>query len=308
MQELTLSENLAQIELEINHHKQIAGQSIWEIGRRLNHVKENDLVHGQFMAWLEKVEIDHTSAKRMMKIATELPNSATLHHLGTTALHLIATLPEAERAQQLERIEQGDNPTVRELQEVKRQLNLAKSENEDLREKNERLAEQALKGMETKTIEKEVVKEVEVTPVDYDSTKSLNQTLMAKNQELSKENQALEEELEELKAKGKISQEMEELISQRQGKIQGLKKRRARVVECLGGKASRAYQDRKFAQAVFKEAELDFKGYFNVPNYAMLPKKHELAAMTYWDNWQPSNNTKLGIEARNGQMVMDLIS
>lgn len=87
-----------------------------------------------------------------------------------------------------------------------------------------------------------------------------------------------------------------------------LKKRRARVVECLGGKASRAYQDRKFAQAVFKEAELDFKGYFNVPNYAMLPKKHELAAMTYWDNWQPSNNTKLGIEARNGQMVMDLIS
>lgn len=224
MQELTLSENLAQIELEINHHKQIAGQSIWEIGRRLNHVKENDLAHGQFMEWLKKVEVDHTSAKRMMKIAKELPNSATLHHLGRTALHLIATLPEAEKTQQIERIEQGENPTVRELQEVKRQLNLAKTENEDLREKNERLAEQALKGMETKTIEKEVVKEVEVTPADYDSTKSLNQTLMAKNQELSKENKALEEELEELKAKGNISQEMEELIKQRKGKIQGLEK------------------------------------------------------------------------------------
>ena len=224
MQELTLSENLAQIELEINHHKQIAGQSIWEIGRRLNHVKENDLVHGQFMAWLEKVEIDHTSAKRMMKIATELPNSATLHHLGTTALHLIATLPEAERSQQLERIEQGDNPTVRELQEVKRQLNLAKSENKDLRKKNEQLAEQALNGLETKTIEKEVIKEVEVIPADYDSTKSLNQTLMSKNQELSKENQKLEDELKELKAQGNINQEMEELIKQRRGKIQGLEK------------------------------------------------------------------------------------
>lgn len=224
MQELTLSENLAQIELEINHHKQLAGQSIWEIGRRLNHVKEHDLVHGEFIEWLEKIGIERTEAHRMMKVAKELPNVATLQHLGTTALHLIATLPEAERAQQLERIEQGDNPTVRELQEVKRQLNLAKSENEDLREKNERLAEQALKGMETKTIEKEVVKEVEVTPADYDSTKSLNQTLMAKNQELSKENQALEEELEELKAKGNISQELEELISQRQGKIQGLEK------------------------------------------------------------------------------------
>lgn len=224
MQELTLSENLAQIELEINHHKQIAGQSIWEIGRRLNHVKEHDLVHGEFIEWLEKIGIERTEAHRMMKVAKELPNVATLQHLGTTALHLIATLPKAERDQQLERIEQGDNPTVRELQEVKRQLNLAKSENEDLRKKNEKLAEQALKGMETKTIEKEVVKEVEVTPADYDSTKSLNQTLMAKNQELSKENKALEEELEELKVKGNISQEIEDLISQRQGKIQGLEK------------------------------------------------------------------------------------
>lgn len=224
MQQLTLSENLAQIELEINHHKQIAGQSIWEIGRRLNHVKEHDLVHGEFMTWYQNLGIDKDFASKSMKIAKELPNFETLRNLGTTALHLIATLPEAERAQQLERIEQGDNPTVRELQEVKRQLNLAKSENEDLREKNEKLAEQALKGMETKTIEKEVVKEVEVTPADYDSTKSLNQTLMAKNQELSKENQVLEEELEELKVKGKISQELEDLISQRQGKIQGLEK------------------------------------------------------------------------------------
>ena len=169
MNEIALSDNLAQIELEINHHKQLAGQSIWEIGRRLNHVKEHDLVHGQFMNWLRKVEIDHTSAKRMMKIANELPNSATLHHLGTTALHLIATLQEESRQEQIERIEKGDNPTVRELQEVKRQLNLARSANESLREKNERLAEQALKGLETKTIEKEVVKEIEVAPADYDA-------------------------------------------------------------------------------------------------------------------------------------------
>lgn len=224
MQELTLSENLAQIELEINHHKQIAGQSIWEIGRRLNHVKEHDLVHGEFMTWYQNLGIDKDFASKSMKIAKELPNFETLRNLGTTALHLIATLPEAERAQQLERIEQGDNPTVRELKEVKRQLNHAKSENKDLREKNEKLAEQALKGMKTKTIEKEVVKEVEVTPADYDSTKSLNQTLMTKNQELSKENRKLEDELRELKTKGNISQEMEELISQRQGKIQGLEK------------------------------------------------------------------------------------
>ena len=71
MQEITLSDNLAQIELEIAHHKQIAGQSIWEIGRRLNHVKENDLAHGQFMEWLKKIEFSQKVANQFMKVAKE---------------------------------------------------------------------------------------------------------------------------------------------------------------------------------------------------------------------------------------------
>ena len=187
MQEIALSDNLAQIELEINHHKQLAGQSIWEIGRRLNHVKEHDLAHGEFRDWHERLGLDKDFAYKSMKIAKELPNVETLRHLGTTALHLIATLPEENRQEQIERIEQGDNPTVRELQEVKRQLNLARSANDSLREKNERLAEQALKGLETKTIEKEVVKEIEVAPADYDATKSLNATLLEKNSQLKRE-------------------------------------------------------------------------------------------------------------------------
>ena len=86
MNELALSNNLGQIELEIYHHKQLAGQSIWEIGRRLNHVKENDLVHGQFMDWYKGLGIDKDFASKSMKIAKELPNFETLRNLGATEL------------------------------------------------------------------------------------------------------------------------------------------------------------------------------------------------------------------------------
>ncbi len=115
MNEITLSNNLSQIELEINHHKQIAGQSIWEIGRRLNHVKEHNLTHGQFGQWLDNIKISHSEARKMMTIAKQLSNRSTLNDLGTSALYLIATLPVEEQQAQLNRIEQGDNPTVREL-------------------------------------------------------------------------------------------------------------------------------------------------------------------------------------------------
>lgn len=233
MQEIALSNNLSQIELEINHHKQIAGQSIWEIGRRLNHVKENDLAHGEFMEWYQSLGIDKDFASKSMKIARELPNFETLRNLGTTALHLIATLPEEERKNQINRLEQGDSLTVRELQEVKRQLNLARSENKNLQEKNERLADQILKGLETKTVEKEVVKEIEVAPADYDATKSLNATLMEKNSELKRNYEDLNsrarfveeqynkliEERKEVDEKSAKYDELTKAIQQSQGEL-----------------------------------------------------------------------------------------
>mgnify|MGYP001356759496 FL=1 len=187
MNEISLSNNLSQIELEISHHKQIAGQSIWEIGRRLNHVKENDLAHGQFLEWLAKMNIERTEAHRMMKVAEELPNVATLQHLGTTALHLIATLPEEEREEQIQRIEDGDNPTVRELQEVKKKLNLSKLANKRLQAENERIKSSKIEVKET-------IKEV--IPDDYKATQDLNKQLLEKNKELSKTIKAMEERSE----------------------------------------------------------------------------------------------------------------
>jgi hypothetical protein len=177
MNEITLSNNLAQIELEISYHKQIAGQSIWEIGRRLNHVKEKDLAHGQFMEWLKKIEFSQTVANQFMKVAKELPNSVTSQNLGINALYLIATLPEEEKEEQIQRIEGGDTPTVRELQEVKKKLKLSKKVNEQLRAENEKIKS-------SKVEVKETIKEV--VPDDYKATQDLNKQLLEKNKELAK--------------------------------------------------------------------------------------------------------------------------
>ena len=186
MNEIALSNNLSQIELEINHHKQIAGQSIWEIGRRLNHVKENDLVHGQFMEWLKKIEFSQKVANQFMKVAKELPNSATSQNLGINALYLIATLPEEERQEQIEKIEQGESPTVRELQEVKRRLKLKDQALEAVKGELERVKQ-------TKTTEKVIEKEV--IPQDYQATQDLNKQLLGKNKDLADELESVKRSL-----------------------------------------------------------------------------------------------------------------
>lgn len=177
MNEITLSNNLSQIELEISHHKQIAGQSIWEIGRRLNHVKEHNLVHGEFGEWLDKIGIHYREANRMMTVAKQLPNLTTLSDLGSSALYLIATLPDEEKEEQIQRIEDGDNPTVRELQEVKKKLNLSKLANKRLQAENERIKSSKIEVKET-------IKEV--VPDDYKATQDLNKQLLEKNKELAK--------------------------------------------------------------------------------------------------------------------------
>lgn len=201
MNEISLSNNLSQIELEISHHKQIAGQSIWEIGRRLNHVKENNLAHGQFGKWLDNIKISHSEARKMMTIAQQLSNRSTLNDLGTSALYLIATLPEEEKEEQIQRIEDGDTPTVRELKEIKSKLKLSQQANELLRAENEKIKS-------SKVEVKETIKEV--IPDDYKATQDLNRQLLEKNKELSKTVKAMEERSEF------IEKQLTETLSQRE--------------------------------------------------------------------------------------------
>lgn len=194
MNELTLSDNLAQIELDLRQENEQIGKSIWKIGCMLKHVKENDLAHGQFMDWYQNIGYNKNFVSKAITIADKLSNFPALGNIGTEALYLIATLPDDQKQEQIERIESGDNPTVRELQEIKRENNRLKSENARLEQQKENLAEQTLSA---KIVEKEVIKEV--IPDDYESTKSLNSDLLKKNKQLSKTLEETEWELDSKK-------------------------------------------------------------------------------------------------------------
>lgn len=124
-----LAHDLNIITAEINSYKQIAGQSFFEIGRRLKHVKENDLAHGEFGGWLESIEFNTSQASRFIKIYEELGNSnlLTSANIGFRNLLEIASLPPEERNQTHTIPSTGeskkvDEMTVRELQEVKKTL------------------------------------------------------------------------------------------------------------------------------------------------------------------------------------------
>lgn len=207
MNEIALSNNLSQIELEIRHHQKLAGESIWEIGRRLNHVKENDLAHGQFMEWYQGLGLDKDFVSKSMKIANELPNFETLRNLGTTALHLIATLPEKEKQEQIEKIEQGESPTVRELQEVRRKSKLKDQAIKALEDELERVKQ-------TKTTEKVIEKEI--IPQDYQATQDLNKQLLGKNKDLT-------DELDSVKRSLRLKEASYEMLEQETSEALALK-------------------------------------------------------------------------------------
>lgn len=193
-----LSTDLNVITAEINSFKQIAGQSIWEIGRRLNYVKEHDLAHGQFIEWVNSIGFDRTEAYRFMKVANELPNVDTWQHLGSRALFLIATLPEEER-QKEHTTSKGetktvDEMTVRELQELKKQLKEKEKQIQNLADVasdlDEKLSQERLNKKE-----KIVEKIIEKIPDDYEQLKSSENDKTIKINDLTRENDLLKQKI-----------------------------------------------------------------------------------------------------------------
>ena len=216
MSELSLSKDIQQIDFEIEQYKQSIGSSIWEIGRRLNHVKEHNLVHGEFIEWVESHDFNYKTANRFMRIARELPNIPTLGYLGKTALDLIASLPEDEKQQEIEKAQRGEQSTVRELRELKKQL----------KQKDEQISvlEQAVEDVEPQVIEREVVKKE--VPADYERIKRENERFnqqlnqaQGRMNHLKQEIEQLKSEREEVDEKSRKYDELNEAIQKMQGQL-----------------------------------------------------------------------------------------
>jgi hypothetical protein len=193
LNEVSLSNDLTTITTEIKSYQSIGGQAIFEIGRRLKWVKENNLAHGEFGSWLESMKINQSTANKFMKIVSELGNSYPGTNLGWKPLYLIATMPPEERdkPQQLSsgEIKRPDEMTVRELQEVKRKL---KEKEQAIQDKDAQISKQAemidsLNEREPKFVEKTVT--VEKIPDDYEAIKQKAQQADSIKEQLEKAQQ-----------------------------------------------------------------------------------------------------------------------
>lgn len=186
MQALQLSNDLTTIETEIKSYQNIAGQSIFEIGRRLKHVKENDLAHGEYGKWLEKVNISKDYSAKYIKVFNEFNNSnfASTRNIGITALYELSQIPEEERTKEhmtkKGEVKTPDEMTVKELNDLKKQLKQRDEQNAQLQsqveqaQRSEEIARKQLEEVEDK--EPEVIEKY-MEPEDYQSIKNMNEHL-----------------------------------------------------------------------------------------------------------------------------------
>lgn len=162
-----LSKDINILTAEINTYKQIAGEAIFEIGKRLKFVKENQLVYGEWESWLKAVDIPPRTARALISAYKQFGNrqTSTVLSLPVGKIFEMLSLPESiDRADFVNKPhlipttgaeKTVDEMTVRELREVKKALKEAERQRE-LAEKDAQILRDTIESIEDKEPEVQV--------------------------------------------------------------------------------------------------------------------------------------------------------
>ena len=173
---------------EIIFYKNVGGQAVIEIGRRLTEAKAQ-LKHGEWLPWLrEKVEFSETSAQNFMRIAREYGNTHLVGDLGASKALVLLALPASERENfaSEKHLVNGEEKSVsemskRELEEAIRQRKIAE------------LDRQKEATAEAEAAAEKAQEAAEAARAEVENAKSISLAAQERTAELERELKALRE-------------------------------------------------------------------------------------------------------------------
>lgn len=198
-----LSNDIQILEDELALLLKVERSTIFPLGKRLVHIKENKLQHGKWMEWLEVNGIEHTKAKKWMKIYRELHDIEDIVNANCSfeVLYHIATLPK-ELQNTLYNSKYPWEMTTKEIKAYKKELKgettNKETEQEDTTNKQEDIvSDEMIAEWEKK--EKEYIAKVEKYE---EKIRNLEKTLEDRNGEINSQQGHIAKLTKQLRGRG----------------------------------------------------------------------------------------------------------
>ncbi|WP_419893600.1 DUF3102 domain-containing protein [Oceanobacillus kimchii] len=110
-----LSLDISKLSEEIHTYQEMENEARFEIGKRLKHVKENNLAHGEWTNWLDSIGFNQRTAQRYMQVYTRFHKIPEAEKLPFSKLAELLALPDDVDASKF--IEEVKDDSVRSIRE-----------------------------------------------------------------------------------------------------------------------------------------------------------------------------------------------